>query len=332
MRMILFAIVFLLPPFLKTHVLRLFAGADIERGVRIGWFSSVIGDKIFLGKYAEIRAFTLIRCSGTVEFEAYSAISNFCLVYGAFGLKVGKHCYIGPQCIINVDDEVIIGDYSGIGPRSMLFTHGSFLNYTKGYPAKFGAIRIGSRVWLPAGVFVHPGVTIGDDVLANSMTVIKKDVPSGKVIEGHPAKIVKETADVLKKLNPEDVDERIELILHRFSKIVLKREWRTNYEFTSPKLLSFTLKKRNYVIEILSTTDLQEEVLPSRQVGNNDIITIYLVHNSGFSFSPSTLYFNFTNMTMSRSRDKAFIELQNFLRRYYGERFSYDDESITADH
>ncbi|MGI8624705.1 MAG: acyltransferase [Solirubrobacteraceae bacterium] len=49
-------------------------------------------------------------------------------------------------------------------------------------------ITVGSNVFLGTGVLVLPGVTIGDDVVVGAMSVVTRDVGSGTVAAGVPAR------------------------------------------------------------------------------------------------------------------------------------------------
>lgn len=52
-------------------------------------------------------------------------------------------------------------------------------------------ILIGSRAWLAAGVFVGPGVTIGEGSVCGAHSVVLKDVGPWAVAAGNPAKVFK---------------------------------------------------------------------------------------------------------------------------------------------
>ena len=158
MKSLLFALVFVSPPFLKTWLLRWFAGARIERHAQIGWFSAVMGRSIVLEEYSSVRAFTLIKLDGAVQIGKYSEISSFNLIYGSSDLRIGEHCYVGPQSLINVEEPVLVGNGSALGPRWMIFTHGSFLPAHEGYWSKLAGVTIGDKVWCAAGVFLHPEI------------------------------------------------------------------------------------------------------------------------------------------------------------------------------
>lgn len=52
-------------------------------------------------------------------------------------------------------------------------------------------VNIGNGVWIGAGAKVMPGVTIGDACIISAGAVVTKDVPSGSLVAGVPAKVIK---------------------------------------------------------------------------------------------------------------------------------------------
>lgn len=52
-------------------------------------------------------------------------------------------------------------------------------------------ISIGNDVYIGVGSLLLPGVTIGDRVVVGARSVVTKDVPSGNVVAGNPARIIK---------------------------------------------------------------------------------------------------------------------------------------------
>src|SRR5690606_21034631 len=51
--------------------------------------------------------------------------------------------------------------------------------------------RIGANCSIGTGAIVLPGVTIGDGSVVAAGAVVTKDVPSGVIVAGNPAKIIK---------------------------------------------------------------------------------------------------------------------------------------------
>lgn len=55
---------------------------------------------------------------------------------------------------------------------------------------RFGRIKVGSRVFIGARVILLPGVTVGDNVVIGAGSVVTRDVPSGVVAAGVPARVL----------------------------------------------------------------------------------------------------------------------------------------------
>lgn len=209
-------VVLLAPPRLKPWLLRRFCNARIARSARIGWLSAVYGREVALGEHSRVAACSIVRCMAGVTLGAHAEVSSMTLVYGNGRFVLGRHGYVGPQSLVNVEEDVCIGEMAALGPRSMVFTHGNYLPATEGYPVRLGAVTIGRRAWLAAGVFVHPGVRIGDEVLVNSRAVITQDIPDGAVVESPPARVVATMARLRRRMTPERVDAVVTRMLERF--------------------------------------------------------------------------------------------------------------------
>lgn len=57
------------------------------------------------------------------------------------------------------------------------------------------AITVGSNVWIGGNVAVLPGVTIGDDTVIGSGSVVTKDIPSGVIAAGNPCRVIREITE-----------------------------------------------------------------------------------------------------------------------------------------
>ena len=322
MRNVIFAIVFISPPFLKKCILRWFCGAKIGRGVRIGWFSSVIGKHIEMGDYSEICPLTLIRCDGEVKIGADTEISSFTLIYGFASLIVGDHCHIALLSLINVVEDVRIGNRSGIGPRCTIFTHGSFFPYTKGYWVKFAGVTIGDNVWIGAEVFIHPGVKIDNNVLVNARAVLTQDVPAGRVVEGFPARGVAQLEKIRRIMTAERVDAAVCEILRRFAKLVLRRRMGIEVKEDTVNQFNFYYRGRRYFVLCIPS----EGPIPSMNDPDRRKCLIFVVNRRNWTPPPTLrnpMVFDLTTMRANFSRDKVYKELYRFMKKDYGVIFEY---------
>jgi acetyltransferase-like isoleucine patch superfamily enzyme len=318
MRGVLLGLVFISPPFLKKLLLKWFCGAKIGRRARIGWFSAVMGREIQLGEHSIIRPLTLISVAGRVSLGDYSEISSFSLVYGSSGLIIGDQSYVGPQSLINCDEEVRLGHQSALGPRCMVFTHGSFLPYTEGYWVKLAGVTVGDRVWCAAGVFLHPGVEIGDDTFVNARSVLTQSVPAGSVVEGNPARVVYPMERMKRKMSPRRVDAAVSQLLHDFAEIGLRRELGLEAVEESEYQLRFDWRGEHYQIALIpSAGDLLSAGEP-----DPDVRQILVVNHPDWSPPPGAAVFDLATGQTPFDSGHIHSALRLFMQRYYGIRFS----------
>lgn len=323
MRTLILVLVFIAPPPLKRYILEWFSKARVGKGVRIGWFSAVVGRRIELGDYSEIRALSLIRCDGDVELGAYSIVSNMVLAYGSASLRVGPHCYIGPQCLINADEDVLLGRRSALGPRCQLFTHGSFLPFTEGYWAKYGGIRIGDRVWIASGVFIQPGVVVGDHAFVNARSVLSQHVASGEVVQGPPSVPVARIEDLKRKMTPKRVDRAVRHMLERFAEIVLRRGRGIEVEQAEGGDLLFGYRGRRYRVLLVPS----EPMAPPAGDPDSEERWIVVVNRPGWkppAGAGGVRVFALDKMTAATPDDPIQEDLWSFLRRYFGVTFELE--------
>jgi len=89
---------------------------------------------------------------------------------------------------------VTIGDDVQIGPNVQLLTatHPLEPGPRKDKWEAAEPIVIGDNVWLGGGVIVCPGVTIGADTVVGAGSVVTRDLPSGVIAAGSPARVIRE--------------------------------------------------------------------------------------------------------------------------------------------
>ena len=70
---------------------------------------------------------------------------------------------------------------------------------------RFGRIRIGSRCFIGVRAILLPGIEIGDHCVVGAGAVVTRDVPSGSVVAGIPARVVSTIEDYNAKVIRESV-------------------------------------------------------------------------------------------------------------------------------
>lgn len=82
-----------------------------------------------------------------------------------------------------------IGEYSYVAFDTAILCH----DMTRGL---YLDTYIGKNCFIGAKSIILPGVKIGDGSIVGSGSVVTKDVPSGCIVAGNPAKIIKENIEV----------------------------------------------------------------------------------------------------------------------------------------
>jgi len=295
------------PPWLKKLLLRWFWGARVGRGVRIGWFSVVAGKRIELGDFCCVHSFSQVRC-GEVHVGAYSVIGGHAHIYGPGRFRMGRHSIIGSESQINVWEDVQLGDLSALGSRCIIVTHGVWLPYTEGYWVKFAGVTIGDRAWIASGVFIQPGIRIGNEVFVNAMSVVKKDLPDGTVAEGYPARPVAKMADLKRTMTPERLNAAVATMLRHFGELVLAREWGLEVDAATPGRLCFRRKGRDWVVAHVPAASAECGARIEVRDPKGRQVAI-----------------NLATMRTPLPRDPVHSALVQFLRGYYGLKLEYED-------
>ena len=105
--------------------------------------------------------------------------------------------YINFGCIILDCAEVIIGSHTLIGPNVGLYP----VNHSVDAEERINGgcigkpINIGKNVWLGGDVKVLAGVSIGDNTIIGTGSIVTRDIPSNVIAVGNPCKVIREITD-----------------------------------------------------------------------------------------------------------------------------------------
>lgn len=199
-------------------------GAKIGRNVYLGLGSYILPynsgfDKIHVEEDTVLGDnVTLI--ARTVSIGMGSEIKDNTKISGESGFKMGDFSYIDQNVIINLRQDVEIGDETGVGANSSLYTHGVWLSALDGAPVKFGKIILQNRVWIAANVFVMPGVTVGDNAIIGACSVLTKDVTRNTVMAGNPAKEIRHFDPEIRP----DIEEKNRIVLDMVKEFIERFE------------------------------------------------------------------------------------------------------------
>lgn len=92
--------------------------------------------------------------------------------------------------LVAIHDNVYIAADVRLVTHSLVSTVFNNYSKTRNFYAPYGKIEIHSNVFIGAGATIMYGVTIGENCIIAAGAIVTKDVPSGSVVAGVPAKVI----------------------------------------------------------------------------------------------------------------------------------------------
>ena len=185
-------------------ILQAFQGEEGEAADSPQWrelFQAICQEAVRLGmelntKYhtpEEIREI-MGKLTGKPVDETFRLFPPFYTDFGK-NITIGKNVFINSGCHFQDQGGITIGDGTLIGHNVVLATINHALEPQKNRKNHYAPITIGKHVWIGSNATVLPGVTIGDWAVIAAGAVVPKDVPSGTVAGGVPARILKRISE-----------------------------------------------------------------------------------------------------------------------------------------
>lgn len=146
----------------------------------------------FLGRGLELK----IEPAGEIRFGRFVWIGDGTKIRCHEGVvEVGEKTVMGQECTISAYQHVRIGAECVIADRAMFidFDHG-IVEVER--PIRMQGIykrdvEVGNNVWIGYGACILRGVSVGDNSVIGTNSVVTKDVPANAVVGGIPARIIR---------------------------------------------------------------------------------------------------------------------------------------------
>lgn len=122
--------------------------------------------------------------------------------YGEGAVIIGAGTYIGENSYIQSDSNcsVHIGRNCAISHNVRIYTTSYYAdqNFNVSIDRKVysKSVFIGDGVWIGANVLINPGVFIGDNVVIGANSVVTKNLITGGIYGGVPAKLIRMKSNV----------------------------------------------------------------------------------------------------------------------------------------
>jgi acetyltransferase-like isoleucine patch superfamily enzyme len=109
-------------------------------------------------------------------------------------LIIGAFSTIGARTLINVTEQIIIGDHCLIAWDCDImdtdFHRLREIDY-RASPPIAAPVHIGNNVWIGTRCIILKGVTIGDNSVIAAGSVVTRDVPGNTLAGGNPARVIR---------------------------------------------------------------------------------------------------------------------------------------------
>ncbi len=133
----------------------------------------------------------LSQITGTEIDESVAVFTPLYINYGKH-TKIGKNVFINFDCVFLDLGGITIEDNVLIAPKVSLLSEGHPTSIEDRHSLIPKPIHIKKSAWIGANATILQGVTIGENAVVASGSVVSKDVPDNTIVGGIPAKIIKE--------------------------------------------------------------------------------------------------------------------------------------------
>ena len=132
--------------------------------------------RVELGRWSWLGHGTKLRChEGVISIGAKSVLGQECTISAYQNVSIGRECLIADRVML------IDFDHSAADVERPIREQGIHK----------GDVRIGDNVWIGYAASILRGVTVGDNAIIGTGSVVTGDVPANAVVAGVPARVLR---------------------------------------------------------------------------------------------------------------------------------------------
>lgn len=144
-------------------------GNNIKLAKFINLYGCSIGDNSKIGAFVEVQKNAQI--GKNCKISSHTFICE--------GVTIGDNCFIG-HSVVFINDKY---------PRSV--NKDGLLETENDWADRFLTTKVGYNVSIGSNATIMGGITIGDNSVIGAGSVVTKNIPSGEIWAGNPAKFVR---------------------------------------------------------------------------------------------------------------------------------------------
>jgi acetyltransferase-like isoleucine patch superfamily enzyme len=114
---------------------------------------------------------------------------------GFSALKVGDHCFLGNEVLLDLAGEITLGNHVTLSERSVILTH---LNVgykdhplQNSFPSRCRPVVIEDGSFVGVNAIILDGVTLGVHSFIAAASVVNESIPKESLAGGTPAKVIR---------------------------------------------------------------------------------------------------------------------------------------------
>jgi acetyltransferase-like isoleucine patch superfamily enzyme len=132
--------------------------------------------RVELGRWSWLGHGTKVRChEGHVSIGAKTVLGQECTISAFQDISIGRECVIADRVMLIDFDHGVVDVERPIREQGI---------YKRD-------VRVGHNVWIGYGACILRGVTVGNNAIIGTNSVVTSDVPDNAVVGGVPARVIR---------------------------------------------------------------------------------------------------------------------------------------------
>lgn len=287
---------------------------QIGAGSHFGFLSVIQARSVKIGRCCRIRSMTLIKANKIVLGDdviiSETAIIRASHLSSCSTFTAGDRVHVFPRTILDPSCSLALGEETGVGFYTSIYTHGSYKNALDGYRFQYAPVSIGKRVELAYNVFVAPGTTIGDDAIVGYGSYVNSNIPAGVLAAGLPAK-VRRIRDELAP--PLAATEKLSLVADIIRNFCEHMHYSAGFDVTNCSDTVWSLKKKKRGFQVVLLID---QGIPAD--AKRDNVYILFSRHSQYAFKPTSgcQAFDILCLKCTSKLRRTGLEMREYFERY----------------